>query len=166
MKPAKSGLDLEAPEKDGRARDAWEVARTGMMLLLHAEARDREALGANWLGHVAARHAVNLHIISGKLHRIAEAACNGDPSRGALLREARLQRQAQDIVEAYGLRCYFQADPRGCALYLIPNEIVPTRYGDLYRGAIGDCQPSTEQLQHDWIDSNYTRGHAVVRLGR
>ena len=52
--------------------------------------------------------------------------------------EARLWEQAQEIAAHYGLRAYHQTDPRGCALYL--------------------CEPG----QTD----DYSRGYAVVRIGR
>lgn len=70
-------------------------------------------------------------------------ACAG---RGNTLgrRETKNEARAQEIAKAYGLRCYFQTDPRGCALYLIPNE-----------------EPAGED------STTYSsRGVAVVHLGR
>lgn len=77
----------------------------------------------------------------------------------------KLEAAANEIAEHYGLRCYFQTDPRGCALYLIDPTDVPAHGEDLHRYAYGKPTPLAE-LQSRWIDANYSRGHAVVRLGR
>ena len=48
-------------------------------------------------------------------------------------RERRLEAKAQAIAVLYGLRCYFQGDPRGAALYLIPADAPnPERDDSLY----------------------------------
>jgi hypothetical protein len=125
------------------------------------------------------------------LHRISENECNADlgcpacKGEGRVLheesparecrkcqgdgrttgpRKARLRADAEEIAAHYGLRCYFQTDPRGCPLYLIDPASIPsdlTRYqGESYYG-LGDG-PARDR----WIDSNYTQGHAVTRLGR
>jgi hypothetical protein len=147
---------LEFCPKDGRESDAYNVASTVCILRGKSPAED------SWLA--PARHAVALHVVSGKLHRIAERQCNEDltcracdggglgtltttacracAGRGSTLgrREARLEAGALEIAKHYGLGVYFQGDPRGCSLY------------------IGDAEHMN--------GANYNRGHAVVRLGR
>jgi len=44
--------------------------------------------------------------------------------------EARNEARAREIANAYNLRVYFQGDPRGCPLYLIPNEREAGQGGD------------------------------------
>lgn len=86
------------------------------------------------------RHAVALHIISGKLHRLAEAQCNYGLKPRQESAERRLEKAASEIAAYYGMRAYHQGDPRGCSLYLIPAE-----------------HPESEDA------SSYNRGHAVGR---
>lgn len=171
------GLDANAPQK-GAAADCYAVATTATML--YGRAMNYQRTGAAQQSSpmfATARHAVTLHRISGQLHRLAEADCNGyheeTARERAERREARLRGEAQEVAGHYGLRCYFQTDPRGCALYLIAPEIVPgedaagryalTRY--VYPN--DKTHPASfADLQRRWIEANYTRGHAVVRMGR
>ena len=199
------GLDADVPQT-GIAADAYNVAATSSILKGHAPPAD------GWLA--PARHAVALHRISGKLHRIAERECSEDltchvcggdgegPSEnftgegraaaqrlgvkggtcdtcagtGSTLgkREARLREDAREIAAHYGLRVYFQTDPRGCSLYLIDPEIVPKSVAlvpgeplepHVYHGEEKSI-PALATLQERWIEANYNRGHAVTRLGR
>lgn len=145
----------------------------------------------------AAQDAQDLHRLSGTLHRIAERQCNEDlacpkcdgdgrmdpkyaPTRrdckacagtGSIVgkREAKAETRVREIAAAYNCRAYFQGDPRGCAVTLVPEEIIPTDVAGLAQ-YVYDCdklKPATlADLQARWIDSNYTRGFAVPRLGR
>lgn len=142
----RGGLDWNVPN-DGKAADAYAVACTAAMLIHKTQdfmdaAPNREAC----------RHATRLHVISGLLHRLNERSCNEGTNEMILRRCASLEDDALEIAEHYGLTCYFQGNPRGCSLYLIDPAIVPII--------------SDERACKAWIDANYTRGHAVVRLGR
>jgi hypothetical protein len=185
-----SALDADVP-RTGRAADAYEVACTAATLARGIyPARPDAGIFA------PARHAVTLHRISGHLHRLAERACNEDltcpdcggegkaggqfkaddcracAGHGTTVgrRLERLQADARQIAEHYGLQVYFQTDPRGCSLYLIDPAIVPgdlTTLDALMYESERTTQnfPSATKLQARWIDSHYDRGHAVVRLG-
>lgn len=197
-KRSKRGLDADVPQV-GTSADAYNVACTALVLHWADErTKDREGYGT-------ARHAVTLHRISGRLHRIAERLCNEDLTcprcggdgrisweskrTGPSIRDCRacaghgttvgrqlerLREDAREIATHYGLRAHFQTDPRGCALYLIDPASVPDgeRFSEGKR-AEGYIYPSDPPegpplatLQARWIDANYDRGHAVVRLGR
>jgi len=174
----KSGLELDAP-RNGRAADAYEVACTALWLA----DRDWSESQPKAQRFSYARHATVLHMISGRLHRIAERNCNfsyacpdcggegkaggqfkGDDCRACAGRgsttgrtEDRLEQQARDIAEHYRCRAYFQGDPRGCSLYLIPEEMIPGEKAATTGGYVD---------AREWISANYNRGHAVVRLGK
>lgn len=185
----KGGLGANAPERDGRAQDCYHVAQTALFV-------GRRWKDGDWWS-AAARHAVRLHTIAGALHRMSEAECNldmtcpecrgegypmrpgGERGRGACRkcagdgrttgkRKARLRADAEEIAAHYGMRCYFQTDPRGCPLYLVPGEIVPEDWPTLKPYAYSGELPNHDRprLQARWIDANYTKGHAVARLGR
>lgn len=156
--PNRLGLDYE-PSNVGREADALNVAQTALVLRGHLPPDGR------WLA--PARHAVALHAISGRLHRLDERACNEDltcqrcegtgeldESPAGLTKncpacagkgrttgrtEARLEAAASEIAAYYGLRVYFQGDPRGCSLYLLTAP--------------------------DQDATTYNRCHAVPRLG-
>lgn len=66
--------------------------------------------------------ASRLCSISRSLSRISERRCNEDVGDTLDKREARLEAEARDLAGMYGLRVYFQGDPCGAALYLIPTE--------------------------------------------
>lgn len=195
----RSGLDLDAP-RTGRGADAYEVACTADFLQRRQDVEPSRAIAASDGAYAPARHATALHLISGRLHRLAERQCNedltckacggegyrrnGDGPRYVIGNEcracageglttgrtlARLERQAREIAEHYGCRAYFQRDPRGCSLYLVPQEIIPATEAEMgrYRYACDQGRPATlAELQARWVDSCYTRGHAVGRLGR
>ncbi len=103
--------------------------------------------------------AISLCVLSRSLSRIAERGCNEDRAcpkcdgSGEVVipdgwasclscagtgsmdgkRERRLEDKARTIAALYGLRCYFQGDPRGAALYLIPQDAPnPERDASLY----------------------------------
>jgi hypothetical protein len=129
----KNGLDFD-PSNVGMQADAYNVAWTALVLKRNARP---DAGGEPW-NMVAARHAVALHVISGKLHRLDERRCSEpmDEAR-AERRDASLMADAQEIAAHYGMVAYHQGDCRGCALYLTePGE------------------------------TSYTNGRAVCRLGK
>jgi hypothetical protein len=163
----KNGLDFD-PSNVGAQADAYNVADTATMLVALVLAHRFGPVKEGWHPRSASRHAIALHVISGKLHRQSERLCNEDlacpkcagqgeyapgqsgapmqkcpncKGRGNTLgaREANLLMDAQEIAVFYGLRAYHQTDPRGCSLYLL--------------------DPKTD-------DNNYNSGHAVCRLGR
>lgn len=140
----------------------------------------------------AADDAGDLRAIASKLHRWSERQCNEDltcpncrgegqfgpdderckqcAGRGNTLgrREARAEERAREIASAYRMRAYFQGDPRGCPLYLIPEENVPTdgetlgTYCGAFDGPATTRAEMLEVLQARWIASNYSgRGVAV-----
>lgn len=85
-----------------------------------------------------------------------------------------LEAKAQAIATAYGFRLYVQGDPRGCPLYLIPEDVVPVaeRLGEyVYTNDGPDILDPTlsstrATLQRRWINANYSgRGVPVVWLG-
>lgn len=71
-----------------------------------------------------------LRKIANALHSIDEAACNGDLTKRQAVREANLEREAQEIAGIYGLTAYHQGDPRGCALYLVTKEAGSQYYSE------------------------------------
>lgn len=129
----KGGLDWTVPQT-GIASDAYEVARTASLLWARAW-RDR-LTAAPW----AARHATRLHVISGKLWKLATAEANG--YRDATLRHAALRRQDSlerdvlEITEHYGLACSFGGLVNGGLVIGTPeqlNRVDPERHGHVIR---------------------------------
>ena len=206
----KHGLEASAPQR-GALRDCHEVAATATLLAARLLAHRFSGEPEDWHQQDAARHAAELHRVSGALHRIAERECNEgracglcggegrihagqvkaserDPSKpldyechacaGHGTRDgrqlARLRSAAEEIAKRYGLVPYFQTDPRGCALYLIHSDIVPQSWaavpGDPLERYVypneAKSPPTLDTLRRRWIEANYTRGHAVVRVGR
>jgi len=145
--------DLTCPTCNGEAK----CARCG-------EATCSDA-SSSFYGHVH-RHGPTTH----KYKPCPTCAGSGSTTGR---REARLQRDAQAIAEHYGLRAYFQGDPRGCSLYLMDPASVPKSWagvpGEPLEAYVYDSEaknpPTLETLQHRWIAANYNHGHAVVRLG-
>jgi len=166
----KAGLDWE-PSNVGMQADAYNVAWTALKLDSKRGPDIRRAFPQGEGPYTSARLAVALHVISGKLHRLDERACNEDlgcpkcmgegevapgnsgapfqkcprcEGTGSSLhrRVASLMADAQEIAAHYGLTAYHQGDCRGCALYLVEPA-------DLNNRA-----------------RSYTDGHAVCRLGR
>jgi hypothetical protein len=56
------------------------------------------------------------------LHRLNEARCNGKLTHLQELREKRLERECGAEASRIELDCYFQGDPRGWPLYLVPKD--------------------------------------------
>jgi len=119
------------------------------------------------------------------LHRIAEDSCNydtgcpkcsGEGCKACGMtgdtngpREARNERRVMEIAARYNMRAYFQTDPRGWPIYLIPVEDIPAaeRLGQYVYTSDGPKildptdRKTREKLQARWIGSNYNRGFAV-----
>jgi hypothetical protein len=117
----------------------------------------------------SANDAADLAALARKLHRISERKCCEDVGESLDAREARAEAKAREIAARYNLRTYFQGDPRGCPLYLIPEEVVPVaeRLGEYAYDCDGPTPDPTntemrKKLQARWIDSNYnSKGIAV-----
>jgi hypothetical protein len=62
-----------------------------------------------------------LRKISRSLHHLAENACNYGLTKRQESRENTLKVKAIAHAIALGFQAYFQGDPRGCALYLVPE---------------------------------------------
>lgn len=83
-----------------------------------------KALGRMGIDHPA--EVSELISISRKLSRVGEADCNGEPGEEhRAKREARLCARAQEIATAAGCRFYYQTDPRGAAVYILPGLTAP-----------------------------------------
>jgi hypothetical protein len=78
-----------------------------------------------------------LRKISRSLHYLAEAACNYGLTPRQEKRQDRLEAQAKQYAkEIGGVKVYFQGDPRGCALYLVPagldDEVIDSTYSSYF----------------------------------
>jgi hypothetical protein len=136
----KNGLDFD-PSNVGLQADAYNVAWTALKLA-ESDSPGGERF-QSWHTGAPARHAVALHVISGKLHRLDERRCSEPMDEAAAeRREASLMADAQEIAAHYGMNAYHQGDCRGCALYLVEPAGLENKA------------------------RSYTDGHAVVRLGR
>lgn len=93
-----------------------------------------------------ASHLPELLKIERTLHRWSEDECNGHRTRdtdgqtykhygtgtsGPFLTvkcrdlETAALKRLKQLSEGRGFQFYYQSDPRGCALYLVPNDVVP-----------------------------------------
>jgi hypothetical protein len=77
-----------------------------------------------------------LRKISRSLHHLAEAACNYGLTPRQEKRQERLESNASALAVTLGLKAYFQGDPRGCALYLVPegldDEVIDSTYSSYF----------------------------------
>ncbi len=64
----------------------------------------------------------NLARIAKRLHKLDEKACNFGESPRDEKAVQKLMEEAELIAQAFGLQAYHQSDPRGMALYLMPND--------------------------------------------
>ena len=64
----------------------------------------------------------NLKRISRSIHHLDECACNYELSKRQESRRNNLLRAANEWAGHLGLKVYHQADPRGCALYIVPLD--------------------------------------------
>ena len=69
--------------------------------------------------------ALILQRISRRLHQLDEKACNWGLTDNQEKRVDRLEKQAQEIANKYGLNAYHQSDPRGWPLYLVKPNTPP-----------------------------------------
>jgi hypothetical protein len=172
----KSALDADVP-RTGRAADAYEVARTALLLNRPKPRSAEYANRANCASRdfMPARHAVTLHRISGHLHKLAERGCNEDlgcrECGGDGLRRHTLPSGAKAVAmtsptcracaghgTTVGRRLErLRADAREIAEHYGMSVFFQTdcRGCSLYVGEAADMN-----------DQRYNNGHAVVRMGR
>ena len=71
------------------------------------------------------------------LHSLNEAACNGELTPGQEKREAQVEAECKDLAKRIpGMKVYFQGDPRGCALYLVPKAWTDEEAGSMYSSGV------------------------------
>jgi len=63
----------------------------------------------------------NLEKIAKSLHHLYETACNQELTKNQETRQRNLELKACHIARGLRLGVYFQCDPRGMPLYLVPN---------------------------------------------
>lgn len=80
-----------------------------------------QKISLNHLGFLT-REIEKLKKISNRLHRYHEISCNYGLTSRQEKTENRLKENAQAIAQDLGYNAYIQGDPRGCALYLIPQQ--------------------------------------------
>ncbi len=80
-----------------------------------------------------------LRKISNSLHSLNECACNYGLTERQEKREKRLEEKAQIIAKELDLAVYFQGDPRGCALYLVPKDWTKEYTGSHYPEGLAIC---------------------------
>jgi len=69
------------------------------------------------------RRLGELRKISRSLHRLSENDCNYGLTDRQEKREQKLEKRAAELAVELGFQAYFQGDPRGCALYLVPANL-------------------------------------------
>jgi hypothetical protein len=65
---------------------------------------------------------VELRKISKRLHHLGEVNCNVGLSIQQEKSEDKLEKRAEEIAFSLGVKFYYQRDPRGCAVFLVPIE--------------------------------------------
>ena len=63
-----------------------------------------------------------LRKIGKRLHHLGEVNCNVGLSPQQEKSEEKLEKRAGEIAFGLGVKFYYQRDPRGCAVYLVPFE--------------------------------------------
>jgi hypothetical protein len=63
-----------------------------------------------------------LRKINKRLHHLGEVSCNVGLSPQQEKAEDKLEKRAEEIAFGLGVKFYYQRDPRGCAVYLVPLE--------------------------------------------
>ena len=159
----KNGLGFD-PSNVGAQADAYNVAQTALMLYDGAGSEGGPLF-------VPARHAVALHVISGRLHRMSERGYNEDlscpacegvgtviPSDGSRISN----RQTCQKCAGRGL-----TTGRREASLLADAQEIAAHYG-LAAYHQGDCRGCALYLcdPKDANQASYDNGHAVCRLGR
>lgn len=154
------GLEF-SPSNAGKEADAYEVAST--VVVLHRKSVEG--------GYSICRHATALHVISGKLHRLAERQCYEDLTCPRCQGDG-LNRSGRDVEAATSAR----SDCRACAgsglttgrreaAYQAAAREIATHYG-LSCYFQGDPRGCSLYIGENLTDSNYNCSHAVTRLGR
>ena len=69
-----------------------------------------------------------LRKISRSLHHLAEVSCNYGLTPRQETREKNLLKKAETLAAEIGLKIYHQGDPRGCALYLLSEDMNVNNY--------------------------------------
>ena len=169
MNERKGGLDW-SPSNVGQQADANNVGQTAVILERTFHKGKAEA------GIFApARHAVRLHVISGRLHRMAERLCNEDLTCPACGGDGTLPR-GNGITPAPGRferrtcpKCAGRGNTLGRseASLMADAQEIAAHYGlAVYHQ--GDCRSCSLYLCEpaDANDTAYNHGHAVCRLGR
>lgn len=129
----RGGLDWNVPQ-DGKAADAYNVAQT--TLALESRRRNRADHGAPLTPYDAARHATRLHVISGRLWRLAEREVNGNYGEAQGRQCSSLQDDAREIAAHYGLECSFGGIVNGGLVIGTPEQLSkvdPERHGHVIR---------------------------------
>ena len=72
--------------------------------------------------------AVELRKISYSLNRLDVAACNYQLTKRQEKRVEKLEKEAFEIANKFGLKAYHQRDPRGCSLYLTESKADMSNY--------------------------------------
>ena len=71
------------------------------------------------------------------LRSLNEAVCNANLTPRQEKREARIEAECEDLAKRIpGMKVYFQGDPRGCALYLIPKAWTDEEAGSMYSSGV------------------------------
>ena len=161
------GLEFQ-PAQTGREADALAVAQTTLHLA-------RVVAGSDYLYLCpVGRHAVALHVISGKLHRLSERQCNENLACPACKGEGRIgERQGLCPATHYPARdcpsCAGTGLTTGRKLAKLEAGAreIAAHYGlaVYFQGDPRGCSLYIGEAK-DMMDSTYNRGHAVVRLGR
>ena len=82
-----------------------------------------------------------LRKISNSLHRLAEFQCNYGLTERQEKRQLKLERDAEELARGLmaGVRAYHQRDPRGCALYLVPESLTEDEMDSNYSSYMAVC---------------------------
>ena len=80
-----------------------------------------------------------LRKISNSLHRLAEFQCNYGLTERQEKRQEKLEKDAEALAWTLGLRAYHQRDPRGCALYLVPESLTEDEMDSNYSSYMAVC---------------------------
>lgn len=80
-----------------------------------------------------------LRKISRSLHGLAEVQCNFGLTPWQEKRQERLEKDAEALAWTLGLKAYHQMDPRGCALYLVPETLSDEEVDSNYSSYFAIC---------------------------
>lgn len=94
-----------------------------------------EKVDIRLLRHFAQEFQV-LQLISRKLHKQDENACNYGLSKRQEIIVKHLLEEAEKRANYIGLHAYHQGDPRGCSLYLVDDEVMERGINAYYTDGI------------------------------